>query len=283
VERLQHPDAHLFIHLDKKADAGPFRAAVGARARWISDAERVSVYWGGYSLLMAIMALITAARTMEPDVQRFALISGVDYPVRSIDAILAVLSEDRERIAITRRLDWDGEHHINGHASRGWLNDIAPLNPRVTSPFVTRVVRAVERRLKRADDYGIPLYHGGGWLALTRPTVDRIMEMVRQEPRKLTWFRWSFSPEELFFPSLLVHLKCPDHPPQLVEEEGFIGGMTPIHYIDWVNANPDLPRTLDMEDLPTILASGALFVRKIDPVRSAALMNALDENAATQG
>ena len=279
MDRLEHPDAHIFIHLDKKADPAPFHAAVGERARWIPDAERVGVYWAGYSMLVAIMTLFKTALAMEPDLERFALISGVDYPVRPIQAILDELADDRDRIAVVRKLDWTGDHHIDGHASRVWFCDCGPLNPRATSPGVARVVRAVERRLKRRRQYGPPVYHGGGWLALTRETVDRVLETVQRDPRRLTWFRWSFAPEELFFPSLLVELKCPDHSPQTENGEGLIGGMIPSHYIDWVNANPDLPRTLELEDLPAILASNALFTRKVDPVRSAGLLDALDEFA----
>ena len=244
------------------------------------DAERISIHWAGYSMLPAIMALIRTALAAEPELQRFALISGVDYPARSIDHIMEELAQDRERVAIVRRLYWTGDHHIDQHASRAWIGDNALLNPRATSPFVARVVRAIERRLKCPENYGVPIYHGCGWWALTREAIDFTLETVRREPRRLTWFRWRFAPEEMFFPSIVAEMKYGVNPP--LDEKGIgIKGddLTPIHYIDWINPNPDLPRTLDLDDLPAIVATEALFVRKTDPVRSATLLDALDAHA----
>jgi hypothetical protein len=49
-----------------------------------------------------------------------------------------------------------------------------------------------------------------------------------------------------------------------------------LHYIDWTNPNPSLPRTLTIDDLEPICNSGAIFCRKVHPERSAVLLDALD-------
>jgi len=279
TDRLQHPAAHVFVHVDGKADSAPFRAAIAGRAQLVPDAQRLVVHWCGFSTLAAMLLLLKTALAAEPDLQRFVMLSGVDYPVRSIEDILAGVAVDREFLSVEHALDWTEEYYVNRHAYRYYLGDSELFNDRSGPPLAVKLARAAERRLRRPQSYGADIFHGSGWWALTREAVDYLMAAEREDPRRLSWFKWATSPDEMYFQTLLKQSPRAD---RIVHDltrgpRSWSINLRGVHYVDWLLPNPHLPRTLEMGDLPAILESGALFARKMDPIRSAGLMDALDD------
>lgn len=277
VGRLQSPGARVFIHLDRKSDMAPFHAMVGDRATFVPRAKRVSVIWGAYSMVEAVLNLIEAAIEAEPDLERFVLLSGADYPTRPVDQILAALEPGREYIRVDRALDPKGNGEFDRRANRVFLGSIAWLNPRNGSWRLSQIAEAVERFLPRLGSYGQTIHYGPQWWALTREAV----ELVLASRRRLGWFRRARTPDEMVFQTVLKHSHLAD---AIVQDatrgpadwHPYLAGIT---YVDFEHPNPQAPRTLGLEDLPSIQASGALFVRKIDPERSAELVRNLDVSA----
>lgn len=273
--RLSHPDARVFVHVDRKAEIAPFRAALGGGATFVDEAARVRVLWCGYSTLAAILVLVTTAMAGAPEAERFVLLSGADYPLRSVDEILGALEPDVEHIMVARRLDPGGEDFLDSYVARPFLTDISWLNERAGHPLASALARAAERRLPRRKPYPLPIHHGAAWWALTRQGLETVMGMVRARPELLAWFRWARVPDEMLFQTLLT--ASPRAGRIVGGDEGI--NLHGVHYIDWQAPNPDLPRTLELADLPAMRASGALFARKVEPVRSAALLDRLDAEA----
>lgn len=280
VDRLDHPDAVFMVHIDRKSDETPFRKLLGERVAFVPRQDRVKVYWCGFSTTRSILATVRAAVAAYPASERFVLLSGVDYPIRPIDQIMATVSEDVERIAVDRQLNWRGTHWLDTYANRVFLGDNKLLNPRTAKPLASRLARAAERHLPRLRPHRLPVYHGAGWWALTRAAIDIVLRTERDDPQLLTWFRHARVADELVFQTLLMSSPraafiqyTPGH------DQGRPNHLSGVHYVDWTRPNPDLPRTLDLNDLERMLASGGLFARKIDPVRSVSLMEALDRLA----
>jgi hypothetical protein len=276
--RLAHPDARPFVHVDRKAAIAPFQAALAGQAEFVPEAGRVDVRWCGFSTLAAVLVLARTALAAAPAAERFVLLSGADYPARPIGEILDALEPDAEHVAIDRRLDPKGGTYLDSYVARTFLTDLAWLNERSGLPVAARLARAVERRLPRLTSYPLPIYHGAAWWALTRAGLEAVLAMARADPRLVSWFRWARVPDELAVHTLLMASDRADR----IAPAGQAPHRHGVHYIDWENPNPDLPRTLELSDLPAIQASGALFARKMDPDRSAALMDALDALAAPQ-
>jgi Core-2/I-Branching enzyme len=279
--RLDHPQAVAFVHVDRKVDQVPLKAAAGGRASFLPDGSRVAVHWRGFSMTRATLNLIRAALSAEPDLKRFVLLSGVDYPVRPISEILAAVGEDLERIRVDRALDPAGEGWFDRCASRVFLGDNALLNPRTGRHRVARLARALEARTRRRP-YGETIYYGPQWWALTRAAIDIVLAADREDRRKIVWFRYACTPDEMVFQTLLRNSERASN----IEQDATRGPITwhayrvGLHYVDFDNPNPDAPRTLTLSDLESIRASGALFARKMDLMRSAELMSALDSAAA---
>src|SRR5215213_1498771 len=101
VQSLQSPHARTFIHVDAKSDIAPFHACREAGAVLID--ERKSVHWGGFSQVRATLALLGHALQTGLPFTHFALLSGSDYPIASVEAMNDYLAaHDREFIDAER-------------------------------------------------------------------------------------------------------------------------------------------------------------------------------------
>ena len=88
VRALDSSRCHFFVHVDRKSNLAPFRAGVsGNTVTFLED--RVSVFWGEYSQVEAILHLMRTALRQMPTVQRLCLVSASDYPLRSAEYIEA--------------------------------------------------------------------------------------------------------------------------------------------------------------------------------------------------
>ena len=209
---------------------------------------------------------------------RFVLLSGVDYPVQSMERIEEVLWQEKEYIQIDRETDPTGNSHFDRCLNRRFLGDNKLFNPRTARPIVNRVVREVEYRLVRGYPKGLRVFYGPTWWALTREAVDRVLVYVKENPSVARWFSGARAPDESMFHTILkassraadiaFDATRPGEPPFGTHRHA-------LHYVDWTTG-PGRPRTLELVDLNTILESGALFARKMSSSRSAELLDALD-------
>ena len=90
VEAL-HPDAHFFIHIDKKADITPFKTLLqGDNVHFLT--HRIDVRWGTILEVEYQMELIKAAINHPVAFDRLFFLSGMDYPLWSNEHITQWLS-----------------------------------------------------------------------------------------------------------------------------------------------------------------------------------------------
>jgi len=186
------------VHIDKKADAAPFKAAVAdPRVRFLED--RVRVRWGDFSVVEATLALMTAAAGSGLD--RLCLLSGVDYPVRSAEYIV---------------------RFFDAHRGTEFISMVPMPNDRVEKPltrltryhlphaafgrFTARAQRLLDRIVRR--DYAWNLqslgpHAGSQWWALTAKACAHVLQFVSDHPEYVRFFRHVIVPDESFFQTII--------------------------------------------------------------------------------
>jgi len=85
VAALSSESSGFFIHLDRKSNEEDFRNIEGPGVHLAE--ERVAVYWGDFSQVEATLLILRAALADPRDFDRFVLLSGSDYPLRSASFI----------------------------------------------------------------------------------------------------------------------------------------------------------------------------------------------------
>ncbi|SEK30791.1 Core-2/I-Branching enzyme [Roseateles sp. YR242] len=199
VNGLRHPDALLFMHIDKKSRMSDFESLAAEGVRFTPN--RIAVHWGDYSQVEAILELMrTAAAAPEP-IERFVLLSGVDYPVHSM-AYVHDFFERRPRAEFLNLVEMP-------NAKQGKPESRIAQRVARPGPF-----RYLERALLKAGlvkewrDYhqhleGLQPYGGATWWALTRPCVEHVLNFVDTHQELSHYFSTTVCADETFIHTIV--------------------------------------------------------------------------------
>lgn len=287
------PEARVLIAHDSRAEDFPFDVAD----------ERVEIFahglecdWGSWELVEATLHAMSRARERW-NPQLITLISGQDYPLRSLPAwenqALSAAGWVGEATPLQYRPRWgrrtgDGDDRLTRYTFR-WYP--APVRQRrVETPGALAAVAARLRRavfvwlapligvryvsrgrgryfgVRRRTPFspGAPCYIGSQWLALRRDEIDALLDRhLAPGSRLWSFYQRSIIPDESALVTPLSWMRPPAQLP-------------PVTLSHWDPA-ADTTVTWTLDDLDALLASGAPFCRKVDAESSSALMDALDE------
>ncbi|NDY92624.1 beta-1,6-N-acetylglucosaminyltransferase [Ideonella livida] len=266
-QQLTREGDGCWIHLDASADATTFQAALAdlPGIRWLDTRQRV--WWAGSGFVDAATHLIEAA-LQDPAVEHLALLSASCYPCRPLSALRQYLATSAHEHIGYRAID--EQHRFWNRYHRFHFMDHEWLNPRGAAvqadgqqslrQYLGDFVR--DQKLTQPP-VRLPLHVGSTWWVLSRAAATWVSTKYAREPYWRKRFRFTRNADEAVYTTLLAHspfaTRCKGN----------------LHHIDWT-VQPG-PKTLTLEDWPTIAASGKFFVRKTDPVLSAALLDRLDQ------
>lgn len=259
IESLRGED-QFFIHIDKRAEAvfdqaqRLFRG--NANVRFIADRHRC--YWGNFNIVNATLECLKVV-CEEEKYDYVVLISGQDYPLKPLSEIKLFLEKHRgqqfiEAFPLLENNQWTDQEGAFQAANRvlKWHFFLRSRH------FYLPVRRTMPNSL-------IP-YGGSQWWALTSECVRYLVDYVKTNPNVMDYFKNTFIADELFFQTLVCNSPF---------KEAVTGSN--LRYIDWSNPNPVPPRVLTIGDFESVKNSNCLFARKLDPDRSADLLNLIDQ------
>lgn len=308
VDRLRHPGARIYIHVDAKADLRPFLDVLREKDVVLLR-DRVSVFWGGYSVVEATLALM---RTALRDGFGYAvLLSGSDYPIKPAGHIHDFLATTPfEHINYWRMEDRPSWWY---RLQYYFYLDSYLSNPR-TGPAPTQLLASSYHALvrsraagwilpKRTLPVGLVPYAGSQWWMLSYACIAHILDRIDSDPDLVTFYRFTYVPDEMIFQTIVLNSPFAERvvhrdqylrwrqtrevqqehevqqerdvrpargEPPMLPESSFHG-----KFMYW-SPTKGRPATLDEEDFSTLQRSDALFARKFDPQRSAGLLARLD-------
>ena len=217
----------IYVHVDAKADLALAPARLPPHVQVITP--RIPVFWGGWSMMRATLALMEAAR----DHPRQVLISGDSLPVQSLDHLAETLSQpDTEYIDLIEVPDdpslagTDPRRAIERH---GWVQpwrrhnyvfwDHPLLNPMQAEHAASRygVPRAQLDWIRGEAQHAVAeilsqippraalfpkFFYGAQWWALTGATIAGLLATLR-DPAIEAYFRYMQVPDEHMLQTIL--------------------------------------------------------------------------------
>ena len=195
--------AHIFIHLDKKTSIDSYQHIANIESvTFISN--RVKVYWGGISMVTAILSLIEAALTSEEDFSHLVLLSGNDYPIKLASNFYDFLENNPDRQFI-KCINIDrSPKPSQKRVDRYWF--IEPFQPFVKDKiFRSLLQKVLNLTIKRRLPSNISFAWGSGNWAITAECADFILKFSRQYPELLRFCRYSHCPDEFFFHTVVAN------------------------------------------------------------------------------
>ena len=202
VAALSSPSSKLFVHIDRKSNVGEFSGLEASHIDLTPD--RVPVYWADFSLIEAILVLLRKAMADPRHFDRFVLLSGADYPLRSAAAIDRFFARHPETEFINLV-------EMPAEAAGKPLSRLTVYTPRPGDPTIGRGIRKVLMKVGKAApdrDYKAYLrdlapYGGSTWWALSRQACEVILAFVKRETRAVRFFKNTWCPDETFFHTIL--------------------------------------------------------------------------------
>jgi hypothetical protein len=200
IAALSHQDCSFFVHIDGKSNIDDFRHINGDKVHFIEN--RLDVYWGEYSMVEAILALIRQALAAVEGNGYLVLLSGSDYPLRSNEYINGFF----ERMYGTQFISMV---EIPDGAADQPLSKINRFSPASSRPICRFFARALGRIGLASRDYRKHLgilrpFVGSTWWALTADACRYILEFVEHNRSICNYFENTFSSDEMLFHTILA-------------------------------------------------------------------------------
>jgi len=278
-------DADFFIHIDKKQPIAPFTERIRKpNVAFLTDNDRIKVYWGGFSQVRATLnllkACIAAGDRYQVTYKKIVFMSGADYPIKSNEYIHRFF-EEHAHINFIRGMNITRANTAKyNYCVRNYLF----FNFQLRSPILTRVVRKFLNVTTNwfagkpnyiATEQGnrMDIFHGSSWWALNDDVVRYLLAQADQNDKVSRYFKLSLAADEKFFHTLFFNSFY-------AASNGKGGGedyvphtsaFANLHLID-----PSLQKWFGPEDFDAVRASDKLFVRKVSSRQSAALLDSID-------
>ncbi len=209
IRRLERAGITCLVHIDADANLATFREAChDTTATFIP--ERTRIFWGGYSLIEASIAL--ARRGLrDTTCSHFLLISGDTYPITHDGDLRGFLLRDRDCIDTEEFLP---ESYTYTRMARTFLPDTVATawrgkeyfqNRQLDQDFFALVAEAeAAYRLKQGTTFPLRYAKGSQWWCLRRASLERCLGLI-DSGEYTPWFRFSAIPDESLFNTLVLN------------------------------------------------------------------------------
>ena len=201
------PHFAVIAHVDASADREAFATEDIAL---LPRSHRIR--WGSYAMIAAALDLLRHGLAQE-GTETFTLISGDTYPICSPQRLKEVLDLridciDSDLVAPTSET---AQRIVNTYLPDTRIGELRPgmhfLHRHLDEDLTGLVAEAERSRLARPaflKDYGYA--KGAQWWSLTRPTAEKILGLVAEDPRLVEAMRFSAIPDEAFFQTAIAKL-----------------------------------------------------------------------------
>ncbi|MBR1688333.1 MAG: conjugal transfer protein [Prevotella sp.] len=270
------PEAHCFVHIDRKSDLQPFTALMnGPRIHFIH--HRVDVVWGSFVEVEYQMELLRAAMNYDR-YDRYVTLSGLDYPLWANRRIVSYFEQAGEQELLQGICMTDKGAKARNYAEFRLMNarpwPYGSLGSKLRVGLRKALYAAGIRKTLTiyTDQREYQLYKGAAWWAITHQLATYVLDQWDHNRQLVGYFKTSFCPAETFVQT--VAFNSPFASKCLLKEGAYttLADLTPLTFIDY---SPVI-KILDATDYDRLVATGKMFCRKTVSGQSDALLDRID-------
>jgi hypothetical protein len=257
----------FYIHIDRKMCEDEFRSALQPfKAVVHFSRERVTINWGGFSLVKATLALIRECLAGASRVDRAVLLSGQDYPIKPANWIQGFFDKAGQTEFVQYwelpSIAWQAEDGGMDRIRYYWLID--RLHLRWSEKFFE-----FQRKigLTRPLPKNLRIFGGPQWFMLSEPCLRFILNFANTNPDFVRFWKITRCSDEMFFNTIVMNSEFSGRVVNNIYREQ-----------DW-KKGPEYPRIFRWDDFDVLNKSPNLFARKVDITNqeSSALMDRIDQ------
>lgn len=261
--------ADVFLHINARVDERPFREAVYSacgREKVFFVKNRVKVHWGGFSILQAAMELLREAFG-QGRYDRFVLLTGLDYPIKSDREILSLFEEYRDRSFIhAGQVDGTTVEHCNYYQYR----DCYVISKIIDVFIMTGLAKLLPKKKDYyvADGKTCALWFIAPKWALTGAHAEYVLNFYDKHPDVNRYFKFKHAPDDFYVGSVLMNSEYAD---EIYREND-------LFYIFWTPNNG--AKVLDSSDYEALKETDRfmLYAKKFHWKESRELISRLERD-----
>lgn len=289
AEKITHgTEDEVFIHVDGRYDIEPFQKGLESHARIHFIERRVASYWGGFSLIEAEVNLFRVAISVDKAFDRFVLMHGLEYPIKSNRDIHAFFEANIEKEFIrAQNISETCDPKLRHRYSLFWtldkttsicakiankLNSFCFLKTGIIPPFKRNYVRDKNKSKMQ-------IYQGCGQFGVTRQLAEYLVKFHDENPIFNNYFKTVYAPDEIYFHTIVYNSP-------FVKKTVDGKAIARSHLTDFENLTYfEYPTTVTVftqkSDWPKLRDSGFLYFRKATSA-SKELLDYIDERHRSQ-
>jgi hypothetical protein len=293
INKLSDNQVNFYIHVDKLVDSRPFiEAAKGLKnIHFISNQKREEGIWCGIGL---IKATINTLKLIVKEGRKgyCILLSGQDYPIKNNNYIKAYLSENYGKNFIeTFNIPTDnwlhnGMDRINNYKfnlsnKRGHFVIIPTIyqfefySLRTFKSILKLILNnkfllIYKLFIKRKHPNNTSPKGGSAFWGLPIETVNNVILFLEKNPELLSYHKFTFIPDELFFQTIVAHLN--EKTTELMANS--------LTFVDWEREDSIGAPNLSIEHYNKIInqPDSILFARKFEYENDSKILLKLDSH-----
>ncbi|WP_346239099.1 beta-1,6-N-acetylglucosaminyltransferase [Niabella insulamsoli] len=270
LTHLSHPGCQTYVHIDKKSDLQPFKAAVSIFSKVSFIKKRISLHWGGPSMINAVVSSILEIKASGKHFDYINLISGQDFPIRPTGVFVNFLEQNKGKQFIS---------YMEGESAASWWNSGAKrfqkyhfneLNLRYKY-LVQHVANKILPERKAPADWHLVGGNCATWWTLTADCAYYLAEQVVSDKKVKDFVKLTWGIDEIIFPTIVMNSPFRD---AAVNDN--------LRYIDW-GENQAHPKILQSADYDKIIESSSFFARKFDESVDSEIFERLENQCLKPG
>jgi hypothetical protein len=257
IQMMQHRDFDFYIHVDKKIDVNPHLFLKNFENVYFIN-NRTNVKWAGFNTVLATFECIKeiVASGVEYDFINF--LSGQDYPIKPVGELVDFFKQNIGKEFLSYR-----------DIKNDWKEGLIRMERYFFTNYNFIGKNTLERLLsfimpRRKLPYNLHPYGKSMFWMLSPKTAKYVVDKVENDAVLTDFFSLCWGSDEFVFQTILLN---GEHKNEIVNNN--------FRYIDWSMGGAS-PKILDEHDFEAIKNSDMLFARKVDPKKSAKLLDLID-------
>jgi hypothetical protein len=258
LNRIVYSNSDVYLHIDKKVPFEQFEYLKSLPNLYFIN-NRTAVGWGNYSMVKATLIGMQEILDTQKNYSHINLLSGQDYLLKPISEIEQFFFANCDKSYMQSLSIYHEWLESKDRLIKYNFGDLS-------IPFKYRIQGIINRILpNRKIPSNMEPYGSSQWLTLTPESINYVLKFLKENPKALRFFKWTWAIDEIIFQTILLNSPFKE---SIVNDNK--------RYIKFEN-NELNPKVLKISDADTLLQSGKFFARKFSLQQDSQILDLLDK------
>lgn len=207
LQKLLECDCDIYVHIDLKNNDIRSEISNNNRISILNEKDSYSIEWGGVTMIQATLSLINAVYNSSKKYDYLCLLSGQDFPIRSMKDYQLLLDGNNFIEVIERNTkDYDQYKKRCELHYPVWINNKSVFIKAVKRLYmlITGGYSYTFPILRRKKTFSFEFEFGSQWWCLTYECAMYMLEYCKIHPEYIDFFKTVIVPDECFFQILFM-------------------------------------------------------------------------------